>query len=268
MVEAKNISVKRGGKWILRQANIRVLPGHFTAVIGANGAGKSTLLKVLAGAEKPDAGQVLLNGDRLSDYKERELAQVRGILSQQLHLPFSIRVLDVVLLGRHIHTKREGKRTSEKAARQCLRQVGLAGYENRDIRTLSGGEQQRVHLARVLAQITHQENNHGCYLLLDEPTASQDMAQQLRLLSLLRQLAKEQQIGIIAILHDINQAAQYADQVLLLKSGHVIAIGSPKEVITPENIQTAYGIIAGVYQHPRYNTLQVFAHHFPHQTKN
>jgi iron complex transport system ATP-binding protein len=258
MVKVEQISVRKGGKLLLNKISLEVYPGTFTAIVGANGAGKSTLLGAMSGKEKLAAGRVTIKGRQLEAYTTRQLAKMRGILSQHLHLPFSMKVIDVVLLGRHIHTETEGQKESEKVAQYCLREVGLAGYEHRDIHTLSGGEKQRAHLARVLAQILHNGSLHHQYMFLDEPTSSQDMAQQLLLLNLLKKLVVEKGMSVVAVLHELNHAARYADQMLLLKSGQVLAYGTPKEVITQQNIQAAYGIQAEIHHHLPGAAIQVF----------
>jgi iron complex transport system ATP-binding protein len=250
MIEANHIGIRKSGRWILRKTGVRVRAGELVALIGANGAGKSTLLKAVAGEITPDEGSVVLNGQALAAWPGADLAQVRGVLSQAVELPFSMPVLDLVEMGRYPYQGQEAAARTKDIARHCLQQVGLQGYEERDVRTLSGGEQQRAQLARVLAQVHRESESGERFLLLDEPTASQDIAQKQQLLFLLRKLANTSGIGILTILHDLNLAMQYADRVVLLRGGHLLKSGPPKTVLTPELIAQGFGVKARVVHPP------------------
>jgi iron complex transport system ATP-binding protein len=250
MIEANHIGVRKSGRWILRKAGVKVRAGELVAIIGANGAGKSTLLKAVAGEIVPEEGSVSLNGQALTHWPAAGLAKLRGVLSQSVQLPFSMPVLDLVEMGRYPYQGQEASGRIRQIARRCLRQVGLSGYEARDICTLSGGEQQRAQLARVLAQVYREQPSEERFLLLDEPTASQDIAQKQQLLSLLRKLANLAGIGILTILHDLNLAMQYADRVVLLRGGHLLKSGTPGAVLTPELIAQGFGVKARVVQPP------------------
>lgn len=250
MIEAKNIGVRKSGRWILRKAGVRVRAGELVAIIGANGAGKSTLLKSVAGEIAPEEGAVSVNAKALAQLPASSLAKVRAVLSQSVDLPFSMPVLDLVEMGRYPYRGQEAASRTQAIARHCLHQVGLRSYEARDICTLSGGEQQRAQLARVLAQVYREKPADDRFLLLDEPTASQDIAQQQQLLGLLRKLADNELIGILTILHDLNLAMQYADRVVLLRGGHLLKSGPPETVLTPELIAQGFGVKARVVQPP------------------
>jgi iron complex transport system ATP-binding protein len=250
MIEAKDISVRKSGRWILRGVELQVKPGELVTLIGANGAGKSTLLKVIAGEIKPTFGQVDFNRRTLSEWPAKDIARLRGVLSQSVQLPFSMPVAELVEMGRYPYQGQEALAKAKTIAQRCMRQVGLQGYEARDMRTLSGGEQQRAQLARVLTQVYREKRAEERFLLLDEPTASQDIAQEQQLLSLLRKLAKQQQIGILTILHDLNLAMQYADKVVLLSKGHLLQSGPPEQVLTPKWIAQGFGLQARVVRHP------------------
>lgn len=250
MIEANHIGVRKSGRWILRKADVQVRAGGLVALIGANGAGKSTLLKAVAGEIRPDEGAVAINGRALAAWPGADLAQVRGVLSQSVELPFSMPVLDLVEMGRYPYQRQEAAAHTKAIARNCLQQVGLQGYEERDVRTLSGGEQQRAQLARVLAQVHRDQPSQERFLLIDEPTASQDIAQKQQLLSLLRKLADEAGLGILTILHDLNLAMQYADRVVLLRGGHLLKSGPPETVLTPEGIAQGFGVKARVVHPP------------------
>ncbi len=252
MLAANGIGVSLGGNRILMDVSLRVEPGAVLAVLGPNGAGKTTLLNVLTGALSPDRGSVTLSGTPLSSWSRRDLAQRRAVLPQHSDLSFPFPVLEVVLMGRAPHARRSSRRQDLAIARAALRESGIGHLEHRIYTTLSGGERQRVHLARALAQIWTGESGAcclDCFLLLDEPTSSLDLAHQHSTLEIARRLAAEG-AGVVAILHDLNLAAMYADQICMLRSGRVHACGAPREVIRPDSIAAVYGVTASVIPHP------------------
>ena len=259
MIEARNIDVKIGRHLLLSAANLTLAPGHLLAVLGANGAGKSTLLRVIAGLQTPSAGSVRINSCALSDWPGAELARMRAVLRQEVHIAFPLTALETVLLGRFPFQGREGTRLRRRIAMEALERVGLADFTHRDVRTLSGGERRRVHFARVLAQLYESAPTNEKFMLLDEPTAALDIAQQHRLLALVRQAVESQGYGALLILHDMNLAAQYADRIVLLRQGRVMDTGAPPEVLTAANIEGAFGIRAHVAEHPVYGCPQVTA---------
>ncbi len=259
MLEAKDISFQIKGKSLLRDVSLKTHAGEVVALVGANGAGKSTLLKVLAGALQPGTGHVRINRKMLEQWRNEELAQVRGVLSQSVQLSFPMSALEVVQLGRFAFHRHESKRQGEQIARWALGQVQLSAFVERNLLTLSGGEQQRVHLARVLAQIYEPESTETKYLLLDEPVSSLDIAQQHHLLDLVKNLTQKLKLGVLVIIHDMNLAAQYADRVIMLKQGEVIESGAPEKVFVPETIFEVFGIQTLVSSHPVCNCPQVVA---------
>lgn len=237
MLKAHQISYKINGRNILSQVDLQVSPGSFTAILGANGAGKSTLLKTLSGDIANFSGAVDFNGMALSTFKSQSLALVRAVLPQSVEVHFPFTVLEIVQLGAIPLNKRP--KDAAQLALKSLDKLGLIHLSNRIYNTLSGGEKQKVQLARVITQITNSPELNK-YLLLDEPTSSLDIACQHQILEEAKQLTL-QNIGVIAILHDLNQAGQYADQVLMLKQGKTVAFGPTKEVFTQENIEDTYG---------------------------
>ena len=246
-IRVTDLNYSIAGRELLHKLKFHLQSGEMLTVLGRNGAGKSTLLKHLTG--ELGKGGVELFGQSLRDIKPTEAAKRRAVLPQQTPLSFAYEVLDVVLLGRIPHGQRETAEDRAIAA-ACLERVGLAGYETRNVLTLSGGEQQRVLLARTLAQL------HGVtgerVLLLDEPTASLDLAHQHATLRLARELCKEG-VGVLAVLHDLNLAAQYADRVLMLSEGHIIACDHPAAALTCDTIHAAYGHEVLVTKHPCLN---------------
>lgn len=235
---------------ILREIELNLLAGEFLVVVGCNGAGKSTLLKHITG-ELGTSTNIALFGEDLPEHKPRELARRRAVLPQSTSLSFGYEVEEVVLLGRIPHQSGRIDHDNEaRIARDCLRRVGLEGYEHRNYLTLSGGEQQRVQLARVLAQLEGTSGDR--LLLLDEPTSSLDIAYQHQVLRIARELCEEQ-VGVMAVLHDLNLAAQYADKVLVLAQGSIRAYGEPFDVLKPDVLMDAFGHEVMVMKHPCLN---------------
>ena len=253
VLRVSELSYSVAGKQLLREVGFALARGELLVVLGRNGAGKSTLLAHLTG-ELGRRG-VELFGQPLAQVAPAQAARRRAVLPQSTPVPFASEVLDIVLLGRIPHAAREGQLDRDIAA-ACLARVGLAGYETRNIQTLSGGEQQRVHLARTLAQLQGGDPAADRALLLDEPTASLDLAHQHGALRLARELCA-QGVGVIAVLHDLNLAAQYADRMLVLADGAVIACGPPEQALTPEHVRAAYGHEVAVLRHPCLDCLLV-----------
>jgi iron complex transport system ATP-binding protein len=239
MYEAEGISVQIGGKTIVEAVDLTVPAGKVTALIGPNGAGKSTLLRVMAGERRPSAGAIRLHGRDLSAYTPAALARYRSVLAQSVTLAFPFSVGDVVRLGLPARTLAARAAALEERA---LGAVGMEAYGDRPASDLSGGEQQRVHLARVLVQLwAAEDDGRARYLLLDEPTASLDLSHQLLVLKLAREHAAAGG-GVLAVLHDLNLAAMIADEIVALDRGRVIARGAPEQVITDRLMADTYGV--------------------------
>jgi len=248
MMEICQVTVRAGGRALLDDVSVEAQGGEVLVIVGPNGAGKTTLLKVLTGERTPDGGDVRMAGRALSDWPLRQRARMRAVVSQESLLEFPFSVIDVVLMGRTPHVDGAERPRDERIAEQALYAVGLLSFAERSYPTLSGGERQRVHLARALAQIW--EPTEPRYLLLDEPTSSLDIAHQHEALTLARRFARENGV-VVAVLHDLNLAAQYGDRLLLLKEGSTIALGTPSAVLTETNIRRAFGIESVVVAHPR-----------------
>jgi iron complex transport system ATP-binding protein len=242
---ANNLTYQVGAKKLLQDVSLAARPGELLAVVGANGAGKSTLLKLLSGDLKPSAGEVRFQEKSLSAWPPAALARRRAVLTQQHTLALAFQVRELVLLGRYPHFGGQPTaRDWEVVA--ALDLVDLGHLAERAYPTLSGGEQQRAQLARVLAQVWEAE---GGFLLLDEPLTGLDLRHQHQTLAVARQLTRRG-FGVVAVLHDLNLAAQYADQVLLLHRGRAVASGPPAQVFTPEYIHLAFGIEVELLTHP------------------
>ncbi|MCU1561154.1 ABC transporter ATP-binding protein [Mycetocola sp.] len=242
---ASRLTFSRDGRLVIDGVDVDLPVGSFGAVIGPNGAGKSTLLQLLVGALPVDSGTVLFDGADLLALRRRDRARLVALSEQHGDGDTGLRVNDVVLLGRTPHIGRwasEGPADRQVVA-DALSAVGMSAFADRPFDTLSGGERQRVHLARALAQQPR-------LLLLDEPTNHLDVRAQLSLLSLVRAQTAAG-ITAVAALHDLNIAAAYADTVIVLGEGRVVAAGPTASVLTGKLIGDVYGVRADVLRHPR-----------------
>jgi iron complex transport system ATP-binding protein len=250
MIEAVRISVRIGGKTIIEDVSLSIRSGETVALVGCNGAGKSTLLKTLTGDILPSDGVVALNGRGIHAWTARERAQMRAVLPQESTLTFHFTVLEVVLMGRTPHVKGAETTRDYDIARSALALTDTLKLERRVYTTLSGGERQRVQLARALAQIWDPSPNGVRFLLLDEPTSSLDLAHQHAALSVAKRLADAEGAGVVAALHDLNLAAQYADRIVVMKEGRLVATGHPNEILAPAIIEEAFGVRVFTVRHP------------------
>lgn len=250
MLNAVDLHFTRQGNAILRGVDLTLEPAEVTALIGPNGAGKSTLLHLLSGALTPDGGRVTLDGRPLADWPRADLARRRAVLPQSLELTFPFRVLEVVLMGRSAYNGRSSLAHDLDVAAAALEEVDAAHLAERIYPTLSGGERQRVQLARVMAQIWPEAGDHRPgILLLDEPTNNLDLTHQHRLLAFARRLA-EGGVGVLAVLHDPNLAALYADRLVLLAEGRVQSAGTVDSVLTAPQIERAFKLKVAIQRHP------------------
>lgn len=246
MYQASDIWFRVRDKIILQDVNLTFHPGEFTAMVGPNGAGKSTLLKALANENVEFQGEVSINGKPIKSYSAKSLSMVRAVLPQSSTVPFAFTVDQIVNLGRHAHrtTKSENKRIVE----EVMELTATHEFAHRNYMTLSGGEKQRVQMARVLAQVWD-ETLYPRYILLDEPTSNMDIAQQQQMFSLAK-MACSRNIGVLAIVHDLNQAVQFADKLYFLRNGKVTAFGDAKDVFTKSNIEETFCCRVNVYHDP------------------
>ena len=237
------------GKTLLQEATLACRPGEVTVLLGPNGAGKTTLLRLLAGLYAPTTGHVQLDGQDLAGLDRNALARARAVLSQEIHLAFPMTVEDVVLMGRYPHHGRSTPAHDQRIAQQALATLGLTSFAGRDYSTLSGGEAQKVQMARVLAQIWDAPTAGSRVLLLDEPVASLDIQYQHQLLQVARQLAREQAV-VVTILHDVNLALAYADRLVLLKNGRIHHILEQPSALTDELLQEVFEVDLRVVDSP------------------
>lgn len=233
--EICNLSFKYDEDIVLDRINFSVKNGSFMTIIGPNGSGKSTLLKLMAGNISPDSGELRLWGKGLLNYISKELARNVAVVPQETNIQYDFTVYDIVLMGRHPHIKRFDRETTKdyEIVKNSMQRTNTWHLRDRSINELSGGERQRVIIAKALAQ-------EPKIILLDEPTSSLDIHHQLEVLTLLKELNQETGVTIIMVLHDINLAARFSQEVALLHLGSLVKIGTTEEVLTIENLQKAY----------------------------
>lgn len=246
MLQARNVFATKGDRTLLEDVSLDVNPGLLTVIVGPNGAGKSTFLKILSGDVAPSSGAVLLNGRPLPVWDVGELARQRAVLPQTPELAFAFRAWDVVALGRHPHRHGVSRDVDDAAIAAAMHATETRAFASRDCTTLSGGELQRVHLARVLAQISGStQSAEPRFLLLDEPVSSLDLFYQHAILAQARRAARAG-VGVVVVLHDLNLAAAYADQIAVLWRGHIDRVGATEEVLTAERIGRVWQVPCSV----------------------
>ena len=255
LVQLKNISLhyEKMPRPALSDISLDIARGEFIGVTGPNGSGKTTLLKIINGVLKPTGGSVDYNGSQLNAMHRREIARHIAVLPQSLSFLFPYTVMEIVLMGRspyHSTMSLEGEEDIS-LAKECLERTGTVHLADRAVQTLSGGELQRIAFARALAQKPE-------LLLLDEPTASQDLRYQIEVFELLRELHDRDGLTVVAISHDINLLAQYVTRLVMFRGGELVADGKPAEIITAERISNVYGIDAVIQTHPRTGSPVVF----------
>jgi iron complex transport system ATP-binding protein len=239
MLQCRSVSVQVGGKALLVDATLRLRPGCFTAVLGPNGAGKSTLLSVLSGQRVPSVGEVSLDGHPLHSLRASQLALRRAVMPQESAVAFDFTAREVVALGRFPH--RLAPRADEDALiDEAMALTDVLPLGTRVLNTLSGGEKARVHLARVLLQLWHPRADGAArWLLLDEPTAALDLAHQHAAMRLLRARAAEG-FGVVAVLHDLNLALRYADEVVVVRARHAATQGATQALLQSPLIEAVW----------------------------
>ena len=235
MIDAQNLTFSINGRRLTNNVSLTLPGGEIVAILGPNGAGKSTLLRQLTGYLQPDSGHCSLFGRLLGDWPTAELAKTRAVMRQNCHMAFPFSVMEVVRMGRHPHRTRNPRDETEHIMALC----GCSELASRDYRHLSGGEQQRVQLARLLVQLWEPEPSPK-WLFLDEPTSALDIHHQQHLFRLLRQLVQERQFNVCCVLHDLNLAARYADRIILLEKGQIVDNGTPQEVLTESALRNLY----------------------------
>lgn len=243
MLCARNLGFKVGSKSLLEDINCQFLPGKTNLIIGPNGAGKSTLIRLLSGQLRPTSGEVFYGKTNIRNIPAGELARRRALLSQNVELAFPLRVSEVVMMGRYPHFSYRPSARDYDLCAEAMQFFDVAGLAERDYLTLSGGEMQRVHFARVAAQIRDTPEQEPCYLLLDEPLTYLDIYYQIDFMDKLTELVRQQQnLVVVGVVHDLNLAGKYADQVIMLQGGRMVLQGTKNEVLTRAHIREVYNM--------------------------
>ena len=249
MMAADTISVRRGGRLVLNRLSIAVRPGKLTVVVGPNGAGKSTLMAALTGLVQPEQGTVTLDGQSIGAIPRKDFARRVSVLQQRFHSTFPFKSFEIVALGRMPHEGRESQTAVARYVSAAMSATETTHLADQPCDRLSGGEQQRVFLARAIAQIMPLPAEQPRYLLLDEPTASLDLRHQAATLAFAKDVAAAG-AGVLAVLHDLNLAATYADEIAVLADGSVAARGTAEEVLTAEILTPVYRAPLSVFPDP------------------
>ena len=249
MLKVEEIHARYGDAKILEDICFSAEEGKLLGIIGPNGSGKTTLLKVISSIIKPEIGSVLLDNLDIIKMKKRDIAKKMAVVPQESSTSFSFTAIEVVLMGRTPHLKRFEAEDSKdfEIARRCIRMTDCLNLAERPIDELSGGELQKVIIARALAQ-------EPKILLMDEPTSHLDIKNQIEILDLMKRLADDG-LTVISVFHDINMAARYCDELILLKNGKIVSSGRTEDVLTTENIWNVFGIFASIKRDPLTDSL-------------
>ena len=249
MLKTDGISFNIGRKQILKNVSAEFKPGEFNMILGPNGSGKSSFLKIFSGELDKYQGTVFYNNKIIRTLHKEDLARRRAVLSQQPELSFPLLVEEVVMMGRYPHFSFSPNKKDFLICNEVIDRMNLTSFKERNYLTLSGGEKQRVQYARVLSQIWEQPDSGYRYLFLDEPLNSLDISYQHEFLHLAMALAKNNTV-LIAVMHDINLAAQYADKLFFLKEGELVSHGSPTDILTSDLIRHVFNVETTILDNP------------------
>ena len=247
-ISTRNLNISYGNLDIVKDLNLDIPKGKITTIIGSNGCGKSTILKTIARIIQPKSGDIFVNNINIKQQSPKELAKTMAVLPQSPQAPSGLTVEELIAYGRFPHQKGFGKMRKEDndIVTWALQSTGIEEFRDRPIEALSGGQRQRAWIAMALAQQTD-------ILILDEPTTYLDLAHQLEILKLLEELNRKQGTTIVMVIHELNNAARFADHMIGVKKGKVICQGSAEEVMTKENLKELFNIDAEIVQDPRNN---------------
>jgi len=242
MLTATDLVFRVGSRVLVNRFSQPFEPGNLHLIIGPNGAGKTTLVRLLARLLRPDSGTIEFEGSDIGRWKERDLAKVRALLSQSVEVAFPIPVSELVIMGRYPHFDTYPNETDLEICQEVMRFFNVDEFAHRNYETLSGGERQSVQFARVLAQIWRPVQGATRYLFLDEPLTFLDIRHQIDFMEKLRTFASQRGVTVVGVVHDLNLAAQFADRLLLLNHGEILAVGTADEVLSEEHLRTAFDI--------------------------
>lgn len=249
MLVVHDISVQINNKYLLRGVSASFRPGECTVILGPNGSGKSSFIKAVSGINAHASGSVVYDQQPLASFSKQALSKKRAVFSQHSPLNFPMLVEEVIMMGRYPYFDSLPGKHDQQICDTVIRLLGLETLLGRDYLTLSGGEQQRTHLARVLVQLWEKPVTGARYLFLDEPVSSLDIRHQHQLLTIAKQLTR-QGFAVIAVLHDINLAMQYADQVMFFKEGGCVYAGATADIINPTTIRSVFDISSSIITDP------------------
>ena len=241
-LEVEDIKYSIDQKLIVKGVSLGIEEGDFVGLIGPNGCGKSTLLKNIYRVYKPDSGKVYIDGRETTKMLSREIAKEMSVMQQENNVEFDMTVYDMVMLGRFAHQNlwNNDKIREREIVENAIKEVGMESYEDRSFLSLSGGEKQRTLVARALVQ---QAN----LIILDEPTNHLDIGYQYQIMNILK---SQKDLTVFSSIHDMNIAACYCDKIIMMKSGHIVKVGTPEEVMTPEMIKGLFGVDTEISVNP------------------
>lgn len=251
ILEVENLNYSYGPKLVLKDISFSIARGSFISIIGPNGSGKSTLLKTINNTYKRSSGNIFLNEKPIEEYKVKDLAKEIAMVPQYTNIDYDFDVIDIVLMGRYPHKDRFSKynEMDYKNVRKAMEITNTYKFKDRKITQLSGGEIQRVIIAKAIAQDSN-------ILLLDEPTSNLDINHQIEIMEFLKKLNQEGKT-IVMVLHDINLAARYTKEIILINEGEVLDRGKPEKVISKQNLEQAYSLVSEVDINKYTNTIDI-----------
>lgn len=251
-LEVENLKFGYGKNLVLDEISFKVRKGEFISIIGPNGSGKSTLLKILNHIYIPWEGKVSMEGNNINHLNKKKLAKKIALVAQDTRIDYEFTVEDIVLMGRHPHKKRFQKDNIRDydIVRESLEMTNTVDLKNRIVTEISGGEMQRVMIARALAQ-------RPSIILLDEPTSHLDINHQMEILKLLKEMNRKNGTTIILVIHDINLGIRYSDQIIMLNKGKLIGMGNSQKIITRNNIKSVYDINTVIENNQHTNSLHI-----------
>lgn len=247
-ISVRNLNISYGNLDIVKDLNLDIPKGKITTIIGSNGCGKSTILKTIARIIEPKSGDIYINDKNIKEQNTKDLAKSMAVLPQSPQAPSGLTVEELISYGRFPHQRGFAKLTDKDkdVVTWALKSTGIEEFRERPIEALSGGQRQRAWIAMALAQQTE-------ILILDEPTTYLDLAHQLEVLNLLEELNKKQGTTIVMVIHELNNAARFADNMIGIKKGKLVCQGSAEEVMTKENLKELFNIDAEITKDPRHN---------------
>lgn len=242
MLFIENISYSTHGKTIIDNVSLQIKNEQINLIIGPNGAGKSTLIKLISGLIPYQNGQITYNENHLKHISISDLSKIRAVLSQHLDIAFPLSVKEVVMMGRYPFFKNHPATSDEKICEEVMKFFDVWDFSERKYITLSGGEKQRVHFARVITQIWDYSSSNPRYLFLDEPLTFLDIRYQFDFMNKIKTLIKLLHLTVIGVVHDLNIAAKYADHLIIINQGKLVEEGIPNQILTKENIKNVFGL--------------------------